>query len=57
MATKSFYKSVVIVDKSACRNLVSALEGAKRKKAQRIAMSKKVSTIKRSQLKEFFSDT
>ncbi len=55
MATKSFYKNVIINNKTNCRTLVSALETAKAKKDKEINVSKDVSTIRKSELKEFFS--
>lgn len=57
MATKSFYKDVVINNKADCRNLVSALEKAVKKKGKDITVSGKVSTVKKNQLKEFFSNS
>lgn len=57
MATKSFYKNVVINNKTNCRNLVSALETAKSKKGKEKEVSRTVSTIKKSELKEFFSNS
>ncbi len=56
MATKSFYKNVNISNKNACRSFVSALEKAKRRKGKTVTSNKEVSTIKRSEIKEFFSD-
>lgn len=56
MATKSFYKNVVINNKSDCRNLVSALEKAVNKKSKNITISEKVSTVKKDKLKDFFSN-
>lgn len=57
MATKSFYKNVIIDNKADCRNLVSALEEAKAKKGKEKEVSKAVSTVKKSELKEFFSNS
>lgn len=57
MATKSFYKNVVISNRTDCRNLVSALEKAVKKKDKGITISDKVSTVKKDQLKEFFSNS
>lgn len=57
MATKSFYKNVIIDKKTDCRNLVSALETAKAKKGKHKKVSKNVSVIKKSELKEFFSNS
>ena len=55
MATKSFYKNITISDKKTCRSLVSALEEAKRNKGKKVEITQEVSTIKRNELKEFFS--
>lgn len=57
MATKSFYKNVIIDNKTTCRTLVSALESAKSKKDKEILVSKNVSTIRKNELKEFFSNS
>lgn len=57
MATKSFYKNVIIDNKADCRNLVSALEEAKAKKRKEKEVSKAVSTVKKNELKEFFSNS
>lgn len=57
MATKSFYKNVVISSRSDCRNLVSALEKAVKKKGKDITISDKVSTVKKNELKGFFSNS
>ena len=56
MATKSFYKNVTIANKNTCRNFVSALEKAQKYKGKAVEPNKEVSTVKRSELKEFFSD-
>lgn len=56
MATKSFYKNITISDRNSCRDLVSALETAKRRKDKQIEFSQEVSTIKRNDVKEFFSN-
>lgn len=56
MATKSFYKNITISDRNSCRDLVSALETAKRRKDKQIKFSQEVSTIKRNDVKEFFSN-
>ncbi len=56
MATKSFYKNITISDKNTCRDLVSALETAKRRKDKQIEFSQEVSTVKRNEVKEFFSN-
>ena len=56
MATKSFYKNVTITNKNTCRNFVSALEKAQKCKGKAVEPSKEVSTVKRRELKEFFSD-
>lgn len=56
MATKSFYKNITISDRNSCRDLVSALETAKRRKDKQIKFSQEVSTIKRNDVKEFFAN-
>ena len=57
MATKSFYKDVVIKDRKFASKLVIALEQAE--KAAIIPdfkLTKNTQTIKRDQIKDFFKD-
>lgn len=56
MATKSFYKNVVISNNGTCRSFVSALEKAQKCKGKTKVTKKEVSTVKKDELKEFFSN-
>lgn len=57
MATSSIYTDVKIKDKSACRKLVRALEGAaKAKSSEKTVFSRQPKIIKGEKIKEIFND-
>lgn len=55
MATKSFYKGVMVKDRRFCLRLLSALENAEKFQSdQKPLMNKKVEFVKKERIKEFF---
>jgi iron(III) transport system ATP-binding protein len=56
MATKSIYKNVIIKDARLSRNLVSALENAKKKQSKDVRLSKTCHELKRDQIKGIFGE-
>ena len=55
MATKSFLKNIAIKDKASAKSFISALENAEGKSRKKVVISKKVETIKDSEIiKEIF---
>lgn len=54
MATSSIFANVRIKNKTACKNLISALEKSKQTKAEEVVFSRPVETIKGDKIKEIF---
>ncbi|NLV22675.1 MAG: hypothetical protein GXY49_11945 [Syntrophomonadaceae bacterium] len=57
MATKSIYKNVIIKDAKLSRNLVSALENAKKKQSKDVRLSKTCHELKKDQIKGIFGES
>lgn len=57
MATKSFLKEVIIKDKKAAENFVSALENAEKKDRKKLKFNTSVKTIEdKETIKRMFGD-
>ncbi len=56
MATISILKNVNLRSKPLCRNFVSSLDNAKKKKAKQVLYTGKVSQIPTDKIKDFFED-
>ena len=54
MSTKSVSKNITLKDKKLCQNFVSALESAEGKSSAKVNISKRVSDVKKEDLKSFF---
>ena len=56
MATKSFFKEIVIKDKKATESFINALENAENKKAKKVRINKMVEDITDSErIRKIFS--